>query len=203
MSLARAGDHHAARAMIDEAIATANSLDDPVSLALTLYFTSVAALLGHVSLATTNSERSLQIAWEHDLAQPMAWSRGVAGWCIAENGDPDRGITLVMQAVGRMQSIQSQHFLCYLLGLLADAQLKVGHNAQALKAIEEGLALAEATGEHFYSAELHDFAENCWLGRRAPFEAHDSFRVAITLPERQGAKISEHKASESLQRWRR
>jgi hypothetical protein len=50
----------------------------------------------------------------------MAWSMGVAGWCTAENGDPDRAIAQIAQAVGRMQSIQSRHFLCYLLGLLAD-----------------------------------------------------------------------------------
>jgi DNA-binding winged helix-turn-helix (wHTH) protein/predicted ATPase len=206
MSLALAGDHHAARAMIDEAIAAANGLDDPFSLALTLYFTSAAAqMLGDVPLATTNSKRSLQIAREHDLAQPMAWSMGVAGWCTAENGDPDRGIALVMQAVRSMQSIQSRHFLCYLLGLLADAQLKVSHNAQALKAVEEGMALAEATGEHFYSAELHRLRGE--LLARPPRalrnEAHDSFRVAITLAKRQGAKVLEHKASQSLHRWRR
>jgi len=162
-------------------------------------------MLGDVPLATTNSERSLQIAREHDLAQPMAWSMGVAGWCTAENGDPDRGIALVMQAVRSMQSIQSRHFLCYLLGLLADAQLKVSHNAQALKAVEEGMALAEATGEHFYSAELHRLRGE--LLARPPRalrnEAHDSFRVAITLAKRQGAKVLEHKASQSLHRWRR
>ena len=161
-------------------------------------------MLGHVSLATTNSERSLQIAREHDLVQPMAWSMGVAGWCTAENGDPDGGIALVMQAVGRMQSIQSRHFLCYLLGLLADAHLKAGHDAQALKAVEEGLALAEATGEHFYSAELHRLRGE--LLARPPHalqrQAQDSFRLAIALAKRQGAKTLAHKASESLHRWR-
>ena len=205
MSLALTGDHHAARAMIDEALAAAHSLDDPFSLALTLYFTAAAAqMLGHVALATTHSERSLQIAREHDLAQPLAWSLGVAGWCTAEGGDPDRGIALVMQAVGRMQSIQSRHFLCYLLGLLADAHLKAGHDAQALKAVEEGLALAEATGEHFYSAELHRLRGELLVRppRALQREAHDSFRVAITLAKRQGAKILEHKASASLHRWR-
>ena len=205
MSLALAGDHHAARAMIHEALAAANRLDDPFSLALTLYFTSAAAqMLGHVSLATTNSQRSLQIAREHDLAQPMAWSMGVAGWCTAENGDSDRGIAQIGDAVGRMQSIRSQHFLCYLLGLLADAHLKAGHDAQALKSVEEGLALAEATGEHFYSAELHRLRGELLARppRALQREAHVSFRTAIRLAKRQGAKILEHKASESLHRWR-
>jgi predicted ATPase len=191
--------------MIDEALAAANSLHDPFSLALTLYFTSAAAqMLGQVPLATRNSERSLQIAREHDLAQPIAWSMGVAGWCTAENGDPDRGIALVTHAVERMQSIQSRHFLCYLLGLLADAHLKAGHDAQAMKVVEEGLALAEATGEHFYSAELHRLRGELLARppRALQSDAYDAFCAAITLAKKQGAKVLEHKASESLHRWR-
>jgi DNA-binding winged helix-turn-helix (wHTH) protein/predicted ATPase len=205
MSLALAGDRDAARAMIDEALAAGNSLDDPFSLALTLYFTSAAAqMLGDVLLATKNSERSLQIAREHGLAQPMAWSMGVAGWCTAENGDQDRGIALITHAVDRMQSIQSRHFLCYLLGLLADAHLKAGHDAQALQAIEEGLVLAEATGEQFYSAELYRLRGELLARppRSLQQEAYDSFRIAINLANQQGAKILEHKASASLHRWR-
>lgn len=205
MSLALTGDRDAARAMIDEALAAANSLHDPFSLALTLYFTSAAAqMLGHAPLATRYSERSLQIAREHDLAQPMAWSMGVAGWCTAENGDRDRGIALVTHAVERMQSIQSRHFLCYLLGLLADAHLKADHDAQAMKVVEEGLALAEATGEHFYSAELHRLRGE--LLARPPHalqrDAYDAFRLAITLAKKQGAKVLEQKVGESLRRWR-
>jgi hypothetical protein len=52
----------------------------------------------------------------------------IPGRAIAENGDPDRGIALAMQAA--MQAIQSRHFLCYLLGLLADACTKAGATLQ-------------------------------------------------------------------------
>jgi hypothetical protein len=80
MSLALAGDGEGARAMIEQALAAARSLDDPFSLALTLYFTSAAAqMLGDVPLATANSELSVRMATEYDLAQPKAWSMGVAG----------------------------------------------------------------------------------------------------------------------------
>jgi DNA-binding winged helix-turn-helix (wHTH) protein/predicted ATPase/type II secretory pathway predicted ATPase ExeA len=204
MSLALTGDSDGARAMIEGALEAANKLNDPFSLALTLYFTSAAAqMLGDVALATINSERSLQIAQEHDLAQPLAWSMAVAGWCAAENGDRDRGIDLTTHAVARMQTIQSRHFLCYLLGLLADAHLKAGHDAQALKVAEEGLAVAAATGELFYSAELHRLRGEL-LARPSHAlhrEARDSFRTAITFAKKQGARILERKVSESLIRW--
>jgi predicted ATPase len=204
MALALAGDGEGARAMIEQALAAARSLDDPFSLALTLYFTSAAAqMLGDVPLATANSELSVRMATEYDLAQPKAWSMGVAGWCIAENGDPDRGIALATQAIAAMQSIQSRHFLCYLLGLLADACIKAGHHSEAMKAVEDGLVLAEATGERFYSAELHRLHGE--LLARPPHgqkrKAEASFRAAIKVAKQQGAAALERKAIESLRRW--
>ena len=54
----------------------------------------------------------------------------IPGRAIAENGDPDRGIALAMQALAAMQAIQLGHFLCYLLGLLADACTKAGATLQ-------------------------------------------------------------------------
>jgi DNA-binding winged helix-turn-helix (wHTH) protein/predicted ATPase len=204
ISLALAGDDHGARVMIDKSLAAAKILDDPFSLALTLYFSSAAAqMLGDIALATANSELSMQMATEHDLAQPKAWSMGVAGWCAAENGDLDRGLQLATQAVVSLQAIQSRHFLAYLLGLLADTQLKAGHDVEAMKAVEEGLAMADATGEHFYSAELYRLQGELLArqpqGQRGKAEA--AFRVAIEIAKEQGARTLEHKANESVRRW--
>jgi len=69
--------------------------------------------------------------------------RSFPGRAIAENGNPDRGIALAMQALAAMQAIQSRHFLCYLLGLPADACPKAGRHAEAMKAVEDGLVVAE------------------------------------------------------------
>ena len=200
MSQALAGDDHGARVMIEQSVAAARSLDDPFSLALTLYFTSAAAqMLGDVALATTNSELSMQMATEHDLAQPRAWSMGVAGWCAAENGDLDRGLQLTTQAIATMQAIQSRHFMAYLLGLLADSRLKAGHHDEAMKAVHEGLAMAE----RFYTAELHRLHGE--LLARPPHDqrrkAEAAFRTAIKIASEQGARTLEHKANESLLRW--
>jgi DNA-binding winged helix-turn-helix (wHTH) protein len=200
MSLALAGDDHGARVTIEQSVAAARSLDDPFSLALTLYFTSAAAqMLGDVALATTNSELSMKMATEHDLAQPRAWSTGVAGWCAAENGDLDRGLALTTQAIATMQAIQSRHFMAYLFGLLADSHLKAGYHVEAMKAVEEGLAMAE----RFYSAELHRLYGE--LLARPPHgqkrKAEAAFHTAIKIAKEQGARTLEHKANASLRRW--
>jgi predicted ATPase len=123
----------------------------------------------------------------------------VAGWCMAENGDPDRGLTLGTQAIATLQAIQSRHFSAYLIGLLADTHLKAGHHVEALKAVEQGLAMAE----RFYTAELHRLHGE--LLARPPHEerrkAEAAFRIAIKIAKEQGARTLEHKANESLRRW--
>jgi predicted ATPase len=172
-------------------------------MALTLYFASaVAQILGDVVPATAHSEQSVQMATEHDLAQPKAWSMGVAGWCLADRGDLDRGLALATQAIATMQAIKSRHFLAYLLGLLADVYLKSGHHIEAMKTVVLGLATAEATGERFYSAELHRLHGE--LLARPPHgdkrKAEASFRTAIEIAKQQGAVALARKANESLRR---
>jgi predicted ATPase len=203
MALALAGEEATAREVIEHSLLAAKRLDDPFSLALTLYFTSAAAqMLGDVALATTNAKLCVQTATEHDLAQPRAWSIGVAGWCAAENGDLDAGLALATQAIAAMQAIHSRHFLPYLLGLLADLHRKAGHATEAMKAVEDGLAAAEITGERFYNAELLRLRGE--LLARAPArraEAEASFHAAIEIAEQQGANALANKARASLCRW--
>ena len=204
LSLALAGEEERARSMAESSLAVARSLNDPFSLALTLYFASAAAqVLGDVVLAAQHAEASRQLATEHDLALPRAWSTGVIGWCAAETGDPDRGIALLTEAIAALQATQSRHFMSYLLGLLAEAQMKAGHHAEAMKAVEDGIALADASGERYYTAELHRLHGE--LLARPPHglkhKAEASFRAAIKIASKQGAVALDRKARESLRSW--
>ena len=125
------------------------------------------------------------------------------GWCAAENGDLDRGIGLLTEAISALQAIQSHHTMAYLLGLLADAQIKAGHHADAMKAVEHGIALAETGGERYYSAELNRLRGE--LLARPPYcrrrQAEASFRAAIKVAELQGAAVLEHRANASMLSW--
>ena len=204
LSLAFAGEEVKAREMVDGALAFARRLNDPFTLGLTLYFSAaVAQVLGDVARAAEHAEASRQIATEHDLAMLRAWSTGVVGWCAAENGDPDRGIALLIEAMAALQDTQSRHLMCYLLGLFAETQMKAGHHAEAMKAVQEGIALAEARGERYYDAELHRLHGELLarLSSERKQQAEASFRVAIEIAKEQGAGTLERKANDSLLRW--
>ncbi len=204
LALAFAGEEERARAMADNALAVVRHLNDPFSLALTLFFASaVAQVLGDVALAARHAEASSRIAMEHDLAMPRAWSRGVVGWCAAENGEHDRGVALLTESMAALRATQSRHLMCYLLGLFAEVQMKAGRHVEAMKAVEDGIALAEANGERYYDAELHRLRGE--LFARPPFDqqhkAEASFRAAIKVAKQQGARALEHKANKSLRCW--
>jgi predicted ATPase/DNA-binding winged helix-turn-helix (wHTH) protein len=204
LSLALAGDEERARAMADNALTNARGLNDPFTLGLSLYFASaVAQVLGDVALAAQHAEASRRLAMEHDLAMLRAWSTGVVGWCAATSGAPDRGIALLTEAITALQATHSRHFQCYLLGLLAEVQMEAGHHTEAMKAVEDGITLAEAHGERYYDAELHRLRGE--LLARPPhsqkLKAEVSFREAIKTAKLQGAGTLERKATESLGHW--
>ena len=144
LSLAFAGEGERARSMADDAIAMAQGLNDPFSLALSLYFASATAqVLGDTALATGRAEASRQLATEHDLAMPKHGARG--SW----DGAPPRMATASAappsptEAIVALNAAHSRHFMPYLLGLLAQVHIDHGHDADALKAVEEGLALTD------------------------------------------------------------
>jgi DNA-binding winged helix-turn-helix (wHTH) protein/tetratricopeptide (TPR) repeat protein len=199
-ALAIEGDGQRARASIESMLATARGLDDPFSLALVLFFSSAALqILGDVKLAAAHAEECVQMATEHAFALAKSWSSGVMGWSLVQNGEHARGLAMLEEALASLQATQSRHFLCYLLGLLADARFKAGLHAEALEAVEQGLALSRS-GERFYRAELYRLhgvlCAHPSLARHG--EAAVSFRKAIAIARQQGARIFERKARGNL-----
>jgi len=126
----------------------------------------------------------------------------VVGWCVAERGDSDRGIALLTDAIAQLEAMQSRTAMSYLLGLLGEVHLKAGHHAEAMKVVKEGITFAAATGERYYSAELHrlhgELLAQTSIGQSKKAEA--MFRLAIKTAKQQGARLLERKAVESLRR---
>jgi len=204
LSLALAGEEERARASAESSLTIARGLNDPFSITLALYYASaVAQFLGDVALAARHAEAGRQLATEHELPLLKAWSTGVTGWCAAENGDPNGGIILLTEAIAALEATQSRQFKSYLLGLLAHVHMKAERHADAMKAVEDGIALTEAGGERFYSAELHRLHGE--LLARPPYDqkskAEASFRLAIEVAKQQGATALEYKARASTRRW--
>jgi class 3 adenylate cyclase/predicted ATPase len=127
------------------------------------------------------------------------WSAGAAivhGWALAESGDTEGGITEIRGGLDEWEATGMRLYTPYYLALLSAAYERAGRRGEALAAIEEAAARSEATGEGWWRAEI--------LRLRGVLRGGDqaSFREAIDLARRQGAKSLELRALCSLARLR-
>ena len=90
----------------------------------------------------------------------------------------------------------------YFLMLFADAWLRLGRPDEAQAAIKEGLARAEATGEHLCTAELHRLhARACLaLDARDARGAEAALDAALAAARRQSSRLFELRAACDLAR---
>jgi predicted ATPase len=85
----------------------------------------------------------------------------------------------------------------YFLMLLADAWLRLGRPEEAAAAINEALARAEATGEHFCTAELHRLRARARLAldARDGRGAEAALDAALAAARRQSSRLFELRAA--------
>jgi predicted ATPase len=87
------------------------------------------------------------------------------------------------------------------LGFLGDAYTQAGRFEDAVKALDEGLAVAEKSDERFYEAELQRLKGELLLAESANLAAAEAcFRQAIETARRQQSKAWELRATMSLAR---
>jgi predicted ATPase len=111
--------------------------------------------------------RIARLADEHGLAMYYTETRILAAWrAVHEEGD-HRAVEEMRKFLDRRAAMGTVFQQTYFLMLLADAWLRLGRPDEAADAIREGLARAQATGEHFCTAELHRLRARACLARDA------------------------------------
>ena len=96
-----------------------------------------------------------RLADEHGLAIYYPEARILAAWRAVREERDHRAAEEMRNFLDRRAAMGTVFLHTYFLMLLADAWLRLGRPDEAQAAIKEGLARAEATGEHFCTAELH------------------------------------------------
>src|SRR4029077_20568226 len=108
-----------------------------------------------------------RLADEHGLAIYYPEARILAAWrAVHEEGD-HRAVEEMRNFLDRRAAMGTFFLHSYFLMLLADAWLRLGRPDEAQAVLEEGLARASATGEHFCTAELHRLRARACLARDA------------------------------------
>ena len=145
-------------------------------------FTNAALIAGlrrDAPAAGEHAGRALDLAGS--LPSWFSYATAVRWWARAVDGDPAAGARGLRESLEQIRSRGARHLVGWVLGLLAEAELAGGHTAEAVRLLDEAVALAAATGERLYEAELHRLRDRAGVpGAR---------EAALTVAHAQGATM--------------
>jgi predicted ATPase len=207
---------------IQEALALARELSEPLGLAHALFFAAILhQLRREVRMAQESAEAALAVSSEHGLVLYQAMATVMRGWALIEQGRPEEAIEQMRRGLADLQATGTELMRPHFLGLLAKA---LGKNCQAeegLRVLEEALAVAHRNGEGYYEAELYRIKGEVFLMRATSRDlsraatggtivveaeppvfalAEGCFNQSVKIAQRQKAKSWELRAVTSLAR---
>ncbi len=198
-----------ARALIQEAVTRARQLSEPHGLAHALFFAAVLhQLRREPPMAEQSADDVMALAGEHGLALYGAAARIVRGWALIGRGDAEDAVEQMRQGLAAWQATGAELMRPHFLAMLSEGYVATNRHEQALQVLDEALALAEATSEGMYEAEVCRLRGERLLLRggsaAANAEAAEAcFEQALAIAGRRGARSLELRAATSLARLHR
>jgi class 3 adenylate cyclase len=193
-----AGYPDRARRSSESSIKRARRLDQPLSLALSLFSAGFTLVwVGELKDALSATEEGEAIAERDGYPHMRAGNRYVRGWATGQQGHPN-AVHLITDGIANwtLPMCKFQHLI------LAEVGLYAGKPQQTLAAVNRWREFARINGEHHGEPEAERFEGQALLKidiSNAPL-AEKHFRAAIDIATVQGAKSWELRAATSLAR---
>jgi hypothetical protein len=194
-----AGDRDRAAGVLAQAVAIAEKLDHPNSLAHPLHNCGIAhQLVADREAASIVVQRGVALTERFGLMQWRAGNRILAAW-VDGVGDGAAAASRIMDAeianaaaVGPLPQ--------YYQGLAAEIFLRTGRPADGVAQLDRAIAGIDEPGVGFFLPEIYRLRGACLLAldRNNKDEAHRAFATAAAIARRQGALIFEQRAQASL-----
>ena len=194
------GDVERARALSEEALARADETVHAPTRAFVYNFISRYQMLrGDPEDVRRTAKTYVDLGREHGMALILVAGEVVSSWARARLGDREGGmirLEALAAYLGQGNKLQAPLFQ----GLLAELEAEGDDAEAALTQIDEALALANETGEHWTDALLHRIRGAILLKRdpAGPAPAEEAFRTAIAVAKQQGARSFELRAALAL-----
>jgi class 3 adenylate cyclase/tetratricopeptide (TPR) repeat protein len=201
LALVCCGDIDSAHAHSDSALAYSRGLSHAHSRGFALHWTWVARKCAGTEPRALMSQANdlITISGQHSFAMWRALAIGFRGWCLATLGQPQEGIQPLNAALAEVRA-NGMLFVPHVLLLLGDVYRRAGEPQLALACVAEAEHFAEATHTKWLLSETFRLRGALLLMTDNSAAAEASFLDAITLAERQGAKLFELRARSSLDR---
>jgi predicted ATPase len=143
------------------------------------------------------------VAADQSFPQWHAFGTIYRGWVKAKNGDVAEGILLLRSGATAYRAGGAELLLPHHTALLARACEIAGQIEEAMTQLNDGLQIAERTGERWLEAELYRHKGQLLLRQRHSEASEGLYRKALSIAQEQEAKLWELRAAASLARLRR
>jgi len=196
------GFPNAARRHSREALALAQRLKEPFNLANAQFCAgTLHVLLREPDRAREIAESLIQLATEQQFPVYLALGTLYRGWALAEQGYGEEGVAQLREGQTAYVATGNRLSLGTFRRLLAEGQAQLGALADALGTVEDALGAAP---EEVWKPDLLRLRGDLLARQGAEASAVEaSYREAMDLARRQGARAVELRATTSFSRWLR
>jgi len=185
---------------IDEALALARDLGEPQGLAHAFFFASgLYHLRSDHLMAQQYAEAAIDICEQHGLVMYQAMASAMHGWTLIEQGHASEAIDQIREAIAAIDATSTSLVRPHFLTLLALALSKDNQTDEALRVLNEAIAMVLNKGERYYEAEIYRIKGELLLGRDDA-EAEECFKTSLEIAKSQKAKAWQLRTEMSLAR---
>jgi predicted ATPase len=137
-----------ARSKIDEALALAQRLADPFSLALArAYEAMLYQFCRDANRVQASTQMTISLCKEQGFAYYLAWGTLMQGWALHEQGHDEPGMAQIREGLAAIRATGAGLRLPYYLALLAQTCGRADRADEALALMNEALTWVDQTGE--------------------------------------------------------
>lgn len=184
-----------------EALALAQELSHPLSLAYTRHFGALLySNLRETKRTQAHADAVIALDREQRVGFYLAMATVLHGWAIAEQGDIDAGIALIRESLAGFETVVAEHLRHHALILLAEQYGKAGERALGLSVLAEARAAVNLHAAHWCDAEIDRVHGVLLLLGGDAAAAEGAFQRALEVARSQAAKSLELRAATSLAR---
>ena len=195
------GEVDRARSHIEQAIRRANEFGNPLTVVSAFLWKIVLeGRRNDVSAALLGADALLALTEKLGIETHSHVGHIYASWAHGRLHDPEAGASALRQALAAYMAQGNRTAAPSAHGMLAELEAANRGFDSAFALIDQGLAIAEETGEHLTDAYLHRLRGELLLLRDPanPVPAEQAFKTAIAVAKEQGARSYELLASFSL-----
>ena len=197
------GLSHQAVAMARETVDDAEALDHPVTLCIALIWAvSISIWNGDFTEGEQYIDRFIAVADRHSLAPYQAAGRGVKGELMVRRGDVQPGVVQLRGALRTLHGLRYELLTTSFMMSIAEGLAMTGQHDEAIKSIDEAIAIVNNNGDLFMMPELLRIKGEIIVSTESggSQEAEVWLGHALDLAARQGALAWQLRAAISLAR---